>query len=199
MLVSVSALARKSQASAPTSCRFVHTTNSARRRVRPSSRVSASLIGVMKSNAIKLPTCAADVVVSRPLLLSGIGFEALPPWDQKNDSVQSHLHAGRAKRCRDKRLLELVPLTSAKDAFRRKAELLLSARCKLESSCFHWRDLPCPPKVSSVAPHTVQDHGKPSRQRHDCFPCTSSPGDIHGPSLQPRPFCDRVRRACAAS
>jgi hypothetical protein len=87
--------------------------------------VSASLIGVVKSSAIELSTCAADNVFSRPLLLSGIGVKALPPWDQKNDMVQSHLHATGAERCRDKRLHELISFTSAKDVFRRKAELFV--------------------------------------------------------------------------
>jgi hypothetical protein len=49
--------------------------------------VSASLIGVVKSSAIELSTCVAGNVFSRPLLLSGIGVKALPPWDQKNDMV----------------------------------------------------------------------------------------------------------------
>jgi hypothetical protein len=86
-------------------------------------KVNASLIGVVKSSAIESSTCAADNIFSRPLLLSGIGVTALPPWDQKNDMVQSHLHATGAESRRDKRLHELISFTSAKDAFRHKAEL----------------------------------------------------------------------------
>ena len=54
-----------------------------------SALIPASLIGPSGSSAFRtIHQCSVDVARG-PALLSGIGTEALPPWDQKNEEEQS--------------------------------------------------------------------------------------------------------------
>src|SRR6185436_13358636 len=53
---------------------------------------------------------------------------------------------------------------------------------------------PGPSELSAVNPYAVQDHGEPTRQRHDCLLHPAAPGDLHRPGLEPRPFL-RTQRA----
>src|ERR1700688_1007718 len=48
--------------------------------------------------------------------------------------------------------------------------------------------LPGPPELSAVNPDAVHDHGQPARQGHDCLFHPATPGDLHGPVLEPGPF-----------
>src|SRR5450432_3052385 len=54
----------------------------------------------------------------------------------------------------------------------------LSCRC----------DFPGPAELGAVNPYAVHDHGQPARQRHDRLLHPAAPGDLHGPSLEPRPL-----------
>jgi len=53
-------------------------------------------------------------------------------------------------------------------------------------SCRH--DLFGPAELGAVDPDAVHDHGQPARKRHDRLLHPAVPGDLHRPSLEPRPF-----------
>src|SRR3974390_2603593 len=49
--------------------------------------------------------------------------------------------------------------------------------------------LPDPAELGAINPNAVHDHGQPARQRHNRFLHATAFGDLHCPTLQPRPFC----------
>src|SRR5271165_1246493 len=57
------------------------------------------------------------------------------------------------------------------------------ARLSCRRSC-----LSAPPELSTVNPDAVHDHGQPACQSHDRLFHPAAPGDLHCPSLEPRPF-----------
>src|SRR5674476_465294 len=49
-------------------------------------------------------------------------------------------------------------------------------------------DLPGPAELSAINPYAVHDHGQSARQGHNRLLHSAAPGDLHRPSLEPRPF-----------
>src|SRR3974377_694621 len=49
--------------------------------------------------------------------------------------------------------------------------------------------LPDPAELGAINPNAVHAHGQPARQRHNRFLHATRFGDLHCPTLQPRPFC----------
>ena len=45
-----------------------------------------------------------------------------------------------------------------------------------------------PAELGAINPDAVHDDGEPARQRHDRFLHPATPGDLHRPGLEPRPF-----------
>ena len=52
-------------------------------------------------------------------------------------------------------------------------------------SCCSRGLFPGPAELGAVNPYAVQDHGEPTRQRHDCLLHPAAPGDLHRPGLEP--------------
>ena len=50
-------------------------------------------------------------------------------------------------------------------------------------------NLPGPSELGAVDPYAVQDHGEPACQCHDRLLHPAVLGDLHGPGLEPGPFC----------
>src|SRR5262249_30869508 len=47
--------------------------------------------------------------------------------------------------------------------------------------------LPGPPELGAINPYAVHDDGQPTSQCHDRLLHSASPGDLHGPGLEPGP------------
>src|SRR5450830_1120805 len=59
----------------------------------------------------------------------------------------------------------------------------------IDPAWLSWRrDLPGPTELSAINPYAVNDHGQSARQGHNRLLHSAAPGDLHRPSLEPRPF-----------
>ena len=100
------------------------------------------------------------------VLLSGIGTKALPSWDSKArwNNLMGGLASGRSKRPSEL-TSSIVPRGTP---FHRWVELELPPITidAVRPSCCRY-GLSGPFKLGAVNPDAVQDHGEPTRQRHD--------------------------------
>src|SRR5262249_10289280 len=58
---------------------------------------------------------------------------------------------------------------------------------RLSCYCCGWL-LPGPPELGAINPYAVPDDGQPACQGHDRLLHSATPGDLHGPGLEPGPF-----------
>ena len=131
------------------------------------------------------------VDISRGLvLLFGIGTGALPSWDSK--TRRNNLTDGLAfMNGRSKRPSELTSsIVPRGTSFHHSVELeCLPIRSDLvRLSCRDRCLFSGPAELGAINPDAVHDHGQTPGQRHDRLFHSTAPGDLHRPSLEPRPF-----------
>ena len=160
--------------------------------------MSASLIGRLGSSAFRLSTTAGADVTRGLVLLFGIGTKALPSWDSK--TRWNDLWGGLAATAgRSKRTCELTSsIVPRGTPFHRLVELELPPMgliCVLSCRC----GFSGPAELGAIKPNAVHDHRQPPRQGDDRLFHAAAPGDLHRPSLEPRPFLRTHSMLCAAS
>ena len=118
------------------------------------------------------------------VLLCGIGTKALPSWDSKArwNNLMGGLASGRSKRPSEL-TSSIVPRGTP---FHRWVELELPPITidAVRPSCCRY-GLSGPFELGAVNPDAVQDHGEPTRQRHDRLLHPAAPGDPYCPGLEP--------------
>jgi hypothetical protein len=149
--------------------------------------MSASLIGRSRSSALSdypPPRCrcrsrARASLRNRHQGPSIMGFE--------DEVEQSQMRPCRQINGRSKRTCELTSsIVPRGTSFHRSVELECPpigfdlARVSCCRGLF-----PGPPELGAVNPDAVQDHGEPTRQRHDRLLHPAAPGDLHRPGLEP--------------
>ena len=143
---------------------------------------------VKRFQAIHL--CGVDVTRGL-VLLFGIGTWALPLWDPRtrrnnlSDDLAVSVTAGPSGHTNS-------PHPSSREGH------LSTARWSSSFSpigfdpgwlsCCCRGFLPGPPELGAVNPDAVHNHGQPACQSHDRLFHPASPGDLHGPRLEPGPF-----------
>ena len=149
--------------------------------------MSASLIGRLGSSAIRLST--------------GTGSMSLTGSCFSSESAPRPFHHGIRERGgtifwadspskdgRSKRTYDLASSSVPRGpSFHRSVELSYSP-IVLDPMRFSWRyGLPGPAELGAVNPNAVHDHSQPACQGHDRLLHAAAPGDLHRPSLEPRP------------
>ena len=149
--------------------------------------MSASLIGRLGSSAIRLST--------------GTGSMSLTGSCFSSESAPRPFHHGIRERGgtifwadspskdgRSKRTYDLASSSVPRGTcFHRSVELSYSP-IVLDPMRFSWRyGLPGPAELGAVNPNAVHDHSQPACQGHDRLLHAAAPGDLHRPSLEPRP------------
>src|SRR5262249_51112627 len=107
---------------------------------------------------------------------------------------EAELSLGRPCRLADSRSKRTYELTSSivprGTSFHRSVELesppILIVSTRSSGRCCGW--FAGPPELAAVDPDAMQDHGQPTRQRHDRLLQPATTGDLHGPRLEPRPL-----------
>src|SRR3974390_34662 len=149
--------------------------------------ISASLIGRSGSSAFKLSTTSVVGVAHGLALLFGIGTEALPLWDPRMRRTNLRGGLTEAEPGGQYDLTSsIVPRGTSSHHVVERVFLPIAVGCLL--SCGYGL-LPDPAELGAINPNAVHDHGQPARQRHNRFLHATAFGDLHCPTLQPRPFC----------
>src|SRR3981081_566658 len=152
--------------------------------------MSASLIGHSGSSAFRLSTTTVSMSLTGSCFSSESAPGALPSWDSRTrwnnllgdlavrrtvgpSGMRTHLIHRPARDI-------IPPLGGARVSFYWiRAARFSCCCCGLFSG---------PAELGAVNPYAVHNHGQPARQRHDRLFHPAAPGDLHRPSLEPRPF-----------
>src|ERR1700704_1364641 len=149
--------------------------------------ISASLIGRLGSSAFRLSTAA----VSMSPAGSCFSSESAPRPFHHGIRGRGGTISGSALPSTNGRSKPTYDLTSSivprGTSFHRSVELEFPPIGSARVSCCYCGLLPGPAELGAVTPYAVQDHGEPTRQRHDCLFLPAAPGDLHGPGLEPGP------------
>jgi len=153
----------------------------------PEPLMSASLIGRLGSSApsdypplqCRCRSRARASLRNRHQGPSIMGFE---------DEVEQSFGRPCRQNGRSKRTCELTSsIVPRGTSFHRSVELEFSpiGFDPAGVSCCCRGLFPGPAELSAVNPYAVQDHGEPTRQRHDCLLHPAALGDLHRPGLEP--------------
>src|SRR6202040_546857 len=158
------------------------------KRTSPSAQLmSASLIGRLGSSAFRLSTTGGADVTRGLVLLFGIGAKALPSWGSK--TRWNDLRGGLADNCRQ------VQAHMRTDLIHRPARDTIPppGGVRVPPMRFNLSGLSCggfpgPAELGAIKPNAVHNPRQPPRQGDDRLFHAAAPGDLHRPSLEPRPF-----------
>ena len=153
--------------------------------------MSASLIGRLGSSAFRLSTTA----VSMSLAGSCFSPESAPrPFHHgirgRGGTIFTAALPGVG--LASKRTYELTSsIVPRGTSFHHWVELEFSpiAFDLALSSCCRCKLFSGPPEVGAIYPNAVHNHRQPARQGDDRLLHPATPGDLHRPGFEPRPFC----------